>query len=353
MVGRRIAASAIALLVPIVAACSETRLVHEATPGATSETGSQPCVVAVSDLLVPGCGAWFGASTPSADGQYDYTRGLAEYERAAGAEPDILHFYQRGGMPFPTAEQRALAERPGHQRSILYFNWKPAPEMTWRRIADGAADASIDAVAGGLAAYRHRMFLTIHHEPENDVVDLPGSGMTPADYVAMYRHVAIRLRDLGVDNVVFVMGYMGFERWASIVDALYPGDDVVDWIAYDPYGFRSHDTFAAMINDAGDGGWPGFYRWAIAKSPGTPIMLGEWGFDLPRQPGAADVISGAADALRREFPMIKAIVYWNDRNSDVDSRLGQGGAAADRFVRAYRELASDPYFDRTPTELAP
>jgi len=315
-----------------------------------SEQAGAPC--GVSDLLVPDCGAWFGASTPSFDGRYDYTRGLEEYERIVGVQPAVLHFYQRGSDPFPTPEHRALANRPGRPPSILYFNWKPAPDLTWRQIADGEADRAISSVARRLGEHPDRMFLTIQHEPENDVIDEPGSGMTPADYVAMYRHVVARLRELDVDNVVFVMGYMGFERWATMVDALYPGDDVVDWIAYDPYGFESVDTFEKLLNEPNGDGWPGFYQWAIAKSPGTPIMLAEWGFDTARNPSAAGALSDATQTLARQFPDIKALVYWNDRGERVDPRLGQGGELADQFDEAFARLASDPYFDQTPTDPA-
>jgi hypothetical protein len=358
MAGGRSRAATIALLATMASACASAQLTHDATETTAAETDAAlaqpdkiPCEV--SRLLVPSCGAWFGASTPSHDGTYDYRRGLEEYEQLVGVEPDILHFYQRGSEPFPTVEHKALAERPGHARSILYINWKPAPELTWRQIADGAAEASIASVASGLIDYPHQLFLTIQHEPEDDVIDEAGSGMTPADYVAMYRHVVAGLRTLGVDNVVFVMGYMGFERWSSMVDRLYPGDDVVDWIAYDPYGFASHDTFPEVLNDPGDDGWPGFYFWATEKSPGTPIMLAEWGFDLRRRTRAPEMLGEVTASLQREFPMIKALVYWNDRGERVDARLGQEGDIASRFAQAYAELAMDPYFNETPIELAP
>lgn len=333
-----------------MSACTRAGDVPGAAAAASEADPSPACPV--SELLVPGCGAWFGAATPSADGQFDNRRGLQEYEAITDHEPDILHFYRRGANPFPTVEHRELAERPGRQRSILYFNWKPAPDLTWRQIADGEADSGIASVAAGLADYPSRMFLTIQHEPEDDVIDQPGSGMTPADYVAMYRHVVTRLGELGVDNVVYVMGYMGYERWAPIVEALYPGDDVVDWIAYDPYGFRSVETFAELLNSPNDSGWPGFYRWATTKAPGTPIMLGEWGFDLQRHPSAAEILGDATRTLREEFPMIKALVYWNDQGERIDARLGQGGELMDRFDEAFRTLAGDPYFQRTPTDRA-
>jgi len=337
---------------------------------ATSCTGSDPLATAVppststplpqlevgcgvSELLIPDCGIWFGASTPSYDGTFDYERGLEEYEAVAANEPDILHFYQRGGEPFPTERQRSLSERPGRQRSLLLISWKPDPASTWREIADGRADAAVDSVAAGIRSYPGRLFLTVHHEPENDVIDLPGSGMTTVDYVDMYRHVVGRLRASGVDNAVYVMNYMGFERWAPYVDELYPGDDVVDWIAYDPYGFVHHESFGDVINDPDERGWVGFYEWATKRAPGTPIMLAEWGIDPDLMSNASELIADAPRTLEDDFPMIKAAVYWNDEGARVDARLRDGASLAPDYATAYRLVAADPYFNATSTEDAP
>lgn len=312
---------------------------------------TEPAVCEVTDLLVPTCGAWFGVSSPSSDGAFDYTRGFAEYATVVAEPPDILRFYQRDDEVFPDAEHRALAERDGEPRSLLHFSWKPSTTLTWREIADGGAEASIDAVAASLSAYPHRMFLTIHHEPENDIGD-DGSGMTAADYVDMYRHVVSGLRERGVDNVVYVMSYIGFERWVDVVDDLYPGDDVVDWIAWDPYAVGEIDSFADLVNSPSDG-WPGFYEWATAKAPGTPLMLAEWGFNLPRQTWATEVLDDAPEVLRTRFPALKALVYWNDLGDRFDSRLTTDGDDRSEFSSTFAELATDPYFNRVSTDDAP
>lgn len=336
----------------LAAACTERRALE---PDETPPTTPPPAECVVSEILVPQCGAWLGASTPSLDGSFDYTKGLKEYEAVSGNEPDILHFYQRGADPFPTRKQLALSERPNAQRAILSYSWKPAPELTWREIADGEADAVIASVAFSLVNYPHRFFLAIHHEPENDVDPDPGSGMTPADYVDMYRHVVAMFRDLGVDNAVFVMTYMGFERWATIVDDLYPGDDVVDWIAYDPYGRIEHESFEDLIDGAdGSTNWPGFYSWATAKSPGKPIMLAEWGYDTTQHIDAADKLENAPAILRQQFPAIKALVYWNDRGPRVDARLlDRGDTESEDYLREYGVFAQHSYFNATPTENVP
>ena len=319
-------------------------------PSATAPT--EPSVCGVSALLVPDCGAWFGVSSPSSDGTYDYTVGLAEYASVVAEPPDILRFYERGAERFPDAEHRALAEPPGRPRSILHFSWKPAPALTWREIADGGADANIDLIASSLAAYPHRMFFTVHHEPENDVIDTPGSGMTTQDYVDMYRHVVEGLRGRGVDNLVYVMSYIGFERWVDVVDELYPGDDVVDWIAWDPYAVDEIGSFSDLVNSP-SGDWPGFYDWAIGKAPGTPLMLAEWGFNLPRQPWASDVLTDAPEQLSERFPAIKALVYWNDRGERFDSRLRAAEADRSDYADAFAALAADPFFNRVGTDEAP
>jgi beta-mannanase len=305
----------------------------------------------VSALLVPSCGAWFGASTASLDGTFNYTTGMTEYENVAQDTPDIIHFYKRNATTFPTAAEIAQSERPGKQRSLLFYNWKPASGLTWKQIADGGADAAIVTVANGLKQYHHKLFLTIWHEPENDGL-AAGSGMTPEDYVAMYRHVVLGLRAQGVTNAVFVVNYMGFSNWSTVVDGYYPGNDVVDWIAYDPYGGVNQTDIGKVLNSK-SGTWPGFYSWATAKAPGKPIMLGEWGIDLAKQPAAASIIDGATAIIQSQFPMLKAFVYWNDDANNFKVRLDQAGALGTAYGQAYQRMADQAYFAATQTALAP
>ena len=122
----------------------------------------------MSALLVPSCGAWLGASTPSNDGRsttpsgWPSTRPWPERARhpctSTSATP----------TPFPTADEIALSERPGKQRSLLFYNWKPSTTLTWRRGRRRGADDTIAAVAASISRYPHRLFLAIYHEPEND-----------------------------------------------------------------------------------------------------------------------------------------------------------------------------------------
>ena len=308
----------------------------------------------VTAKLVPTCGVWFGASTPNKSGGFDYTKGLAEYEAVAQNTPDILHFYKNGSQRFPTAAEKAMAHRPGKQRSLLLYNWKPSGKYTWRQVANGAADAEIRTIATSITSYDHTIFLNIYHEPEDQVRTASSSGMTASDYAAMYRHVVTTLRSLDVDNAVFVWNVMGYYGWRQYLDALYPGNAYVDWVCYDPYAKRNiHQNLSDIVNrNRPDIDWPGFYRWATAKAPGKPLMLCEWGVDTISNSDPAGILSGDAATMLAQYPMLKALVYWNDID-DVNARIDQTSQKGRAMGEAYRKLARQPIFNAMTPNRAP
>ncbi|MFD1114734.1 glycoside hydrolase family 26 protein [Sphaerisporangium aureirubrum] len=300
---------------------------------------------AATAKLIPSCGAWWGVA-PDVFGGRPPAEALATAEERMGRKADIVHVYHRGGEPFPTPAERRLA-----RTRLLLINWKPSLRRTWAEIATGAIDRRIDRLAADINRdLPRRFFLTIHHEPENDVRPRPGSGMTADDYAAMYRHVVQRLRYRGVKNAVTVMTYMGAPNWATKpwFERLYPGDDVVDWIGLDPYADRRVDDFAALVDKIrpDHAPWPGFYRWTQTRFPGKPIMIAEWGaFDRPEDPAFKATFYNSVRRQIRGYPQIKALVYFDSPNAPRgDTRFDTTPPTA----HAFTELARAPYFSSTP-----
>ncbi|MEV7908511.1 glycoside hydrolase family 26 protein, partial [Streptomyces anulatus] len=251
----------------------------------------------------------------------------------------------RGSELFPTPQERGIARDPAGRR-LLLVNWKPSLDHTWAEIAGGALDRRIDRLAAHIAAsFPERFFLTVHHEPENDVRESPGSGMTAEDYAAMFRHVVLRLRRGGARNAVTVMTYMGAPNWAAApwFDRLYPGDDVVDWVAMDPYADDRVQTFGGLVDKtrAEFARWPGCYRWMRSRFPEKPVMVAEWGvFERPGNPGFKEAFFAAVRREMRDYPQIKALVYFDSpRAPRGDTRFDTtpGG------LKAFADLARDPY----------
>ena len=112
-----------------------------------------------------------------------------------------------------------LAKRPA---TIALVNWKPSHRWAMADGADATVNAQIDAMANSIKALgTTKIMLTIYHEPESNIcvrrlpelsdhVTQRAPQGRPTDYVNMWHNVRDRFDALGVDNVVWVMNYMGY-----------------------------------------------------------------------------------------------------------------------------------------------
>jgi hypothetical protein len=187
----------------------------------------------VSDKLVPREGAWWGSYPGQAAGNVEAR------EAVYGRQVDVLHRYHDWDDAWPTAEEQAYAA----QGRLLFEGWENrifgGATVCWADIAAGGHDAAIDAQAQRLAAFGSRLFVGFMHEPEDNIGTCqPGAVNDPVadmgsveEFKAAYRHIVERVRPVA-PNVVWVLGLMGGNPDLSWT--FYPGDDVVDWVAWDP-----------------------------------------------------------------------------------------------------------------------
>lgn len=311
---------------------------------------------ALSAKLVPTCGVLQGAYVEARSGE-SYAQAYSRFETQIGTHQSILHYYHQGSDLFPTPWEISLANSDGGRR--LLINWKPEAGHTWSQVAAGAADAYIDREAAYLRTdYRDPFYLIIHHEPENEVVNTAGSGYTAANYAQMYRHVEDRLKADGVTNAVFVMNYMGTQTYVtrSWFDDLWPGDRYVDWVAYDPYVTSALNGqtggFDWLMNAHWGDSFPGMYAWLVAKHPGMPIMLAEWGIgEKAGDPNFKANLFGEVAAKLKNYPALKGMSYFDKLYADVAGDVRVDTSAAP--LASYRRMAADPAFHSTLTLAAP
>jgi hypothetical protein len=298
--------------------------------------------------LVPRCGVLWGAYA-QAVGNQQALDAFRHLQRVTGSRFSIVHYYHQGTELFPSPWEIQLSQ---HHRHLL-INWKPEAGHTWAEVAKGAADGYLDSEASYLLQnYRKRFFLVIHHEPENEVINTPGSGMTAADYRAMFRHVESRLRADGVDNAVYVMNYMGAQTYAERAwyDQLWPGRRFVDWIAFDPYDAPGLDPqsggFKKMVNRHwGAGVWRGSYRWAHQHFPSKPVMLAEWGAaEKAGSPGWKSAFFTSVVPDLRAMPRLKLLAYFSSPTPTVGGDVRPNTSAGS--TTAWRRLAGRPIFHR-------
>jgi Glycosyl hydrolase family 26 len=320
------------------------------TPAPTTPAPTTPQECTVDAKLVPTCNILWGAA---AGGFSDTPRdqALLEWEAKSGRTASVYHTYHRGDELFPTKAEIAMASDPAKPR-VLFVNWKVDYGTKWSNVAAGEQDARIDRLAAYIKAnYTAKFFMTMHHEPENDVDNTPGSGRTAKDFAAMFRHTVQRLRAQGVDNAVFVVAYMGIEKFynESWWTELYPGDDVVDWIGLDAYvasqpGGYHYGGLSELVNRTTDPAkFPGFYNWSQTFHANKPLMLSEWGVhEYAADPTQkAQTLSKVLTELDK-FPAIKGMLWFDtakDQNG-ADIRIDSSPLALTEF----QKIAADKRF---------
>lgn len=293
-----------------------------------------------SDLAVLACGAWLGTSDRRTD-QLD----LTVQEELLGRQFDMVRLYVVGpDATFFDSRHRELADS-GHQ---LVYSWKVStdndPAPVWRRVASGEFDEELVRAANEIVASGHSVLFSLHHEPEDNSLETGGAYGTNADYAAMLRHAHEVMEPVAGDQIIWFINYMGhsfgdFDQ----VEAMYPGDDVIDWISWNPYNwFGCH----------GDAPWKSFaeqaqpfYRWATRAHPEKPLMIGETATN--ERPGDSSAkatwVDEMASSLKSDFPAVRAVLWFHQSTDSgfCERRWDSSPASVDAFAR----LASDDYFN--------
>lgn len=318
-----------------------------ATPAPAGSAVPPDCTVTAT--LVNPCRPWLGVVANSYPGSGSVRAQYEGHEARIGKQVDVVHTYKDVGKVTLTADERYFANRG----TILYVNWKPA--RYWAQATGGNAtvNGQIDTLARELKGLgNRRVMLSIHGEPErvtskgtSACPGLKGDTGSPAEYRAMWANVQARFDALGVTNVVWVMNYLGYVGWDCLFPELWPGNDRVDWITWDPYlqtGMR-WDTEIGY-----------FYRALEAKADAThdytskPWGLAEYGsWRGAPQSDAYRMYDDARAALESgRFPRLKMYEIFDAVTSAGDSRVGYDGRGLPDPVeqQRYNAFAHSPAF---------
>jgi hypothetical protein len=208
----------------------------------------------ISTELVNSCRPWVGGVASNYPQVSSDIESQIEYqEQRQGRQDDIVHTYHAVGSNSLSAADIYFATRAN---TMLYTNWKPTPN--WGDIAN--QNAGIDSMAASVKSLGStKIFMTIWHEPENDVspggdpnclnVNYKGSAGTVAQYKAMWAYVENRFAADGVTNVVWAMDYMNYPPWNCLIPDLYPGDQYVNWITFNAYDSGTTESFDDNISN--------------------------------------------------------------------------------------------------------
>jgi hypothetical protein len=333
----------------------------------------------VSAILVNSCRPWLGATagwyTTSGASLGNWKSEILAHESRIGRQVDITHNYSGPGDTLST-DNKYFVNRAN---TYLMLNWKPVNSAAGTDWADATgcgsaicnsvdtnsikvmADSIRDDIGG------KKIFLTLWAEPDDDISPggspgcvaansaTTGAMGTTADYVNMWHHVRSVFNSEGVNNVVWVMNWMGYAGHDCDINDLYPGNSYVDWIVWDPY-----EGSTKTLDQTGVGLFYGF----LTSNTNTtraytskPWGLNEWGAEVVgNKTGTYQVYGYMKSALdNNTYPNLKMFNVWDSHvaNSNKNWQIGFAqlntstppSLSADPAEQtAYNAFANDPRF---------
>jgi len=252
--------------------------------------------------------------------------------------------------------------------SLEPWNWSaPAnqqPTFAPRVIAGGGQDAHITSWFQEAQQYAHKAQIIVRFAPEmNDTARSwsPGIGTvgyseaTPAEYIAMWRHVAA-IRDAVAPDVLLMWNPLNYGAGSYQFESFYPGDAYVDVLGLDGFNWSDQragspgwqDSTAVFgFDDPTNGPVPriktlaGSKPWGIAETASAPDVpayfqsggkyytsYGSWVFDWPNNPPyestASDWITQEGWTrmlIRRAYNSGASFVDLFHTNKETDWRL--------------------------------
>jgi hypothetical protein len=280
---------------------------------------------------VPTTGAYLGLwhKDDPADPPAVQQARFREAEARAGRPMDIAHFFYDFDRPFPTDNDRWAVET-GH---TLLLSWNGRDTAG---VAAGRYDEMIRTRARGVKALGVPVFLRWLWEMDGQgKADRAG---TPASFIAAWRHLRAVFAAEGADAVAWVWCPNAAAFDTGIAAAWYPGDDAVDWLCADGYNFGTRPLPWVSFEHL----YRHFVAWGSRR--GKPLMVGEVG-TVERRPGEKGAwLAAIAGTLKRSFPAIRAVVYFDEDRDGWDWRVQSSPSA----VAGFRTFATDAWMRPSP-----
>ncbi len=291
-------------------------------------------------------------------------------QELTGRQAKVYMNFQGWTEPWSQFSTR-LADNALKHGGVFMVVWMPTgkrpegqadPDWTCAGIVAGKHDAYIRQYAADVAkwgaAANKPVMLRLAHEmnggwyPWGVAFKQPGqrhNGNTPADYVAMWRHVWTIFKEAGAKNVYWVWSpnilYINAnntrEQAEADYAALYPGDEYVDWIGLDGYndGVKSKWKSFPDLYDAS-------YQ-AITKISNKPLMIAEFGSSEKGAPAgtskAAWITQTYMKDIPERYPRILLVNWFSrdkTRQGETDWRFNSSPAA----LEAYKAAVNSPLY---------
>ena len=299
-------------------------------------------------------GAWIGSQLTGEEAPWDM-RATHRFERVAGRGLSLLEFsapFAECGRrhcdfySFPTAEMEKI-RRHG---AIPLFSWNSGASggnpanFQLSDLRAGRYDGHIRAFAREAKAWGRPFFLRFDWEMNGDWFPwgAGANGNRAGEFKLAWRHVHRIFDRVGARNASWV--WCPYARDEPLAP-FYPGGRYVDWTCLDGYNWGPGSSEPAPWRAFRQIFAPAYRRIAGHVAPRKPMLLGEV---ASTGDGAAKAawIRGMFAALRRGFPKVHGLVWFDKVDKENDWPLEGSSAASAAFAQGLRRGYEENVFSR-------
>jgi len=286
-----------------------------------------------------GIGAFLHDGLPSAES-------ITSYENLISRNVASVMWFLDFVQPFPTSACDAVHDH----NSIPMITWEP-----WRwgfpadtsysldHIISGDCDSYITTFANAAKSWGKPLFLRFAHEMNGNWYPWTGysNGSNEAaaeKYKTAWKRIYSTFESVGANNVTWVWCPMNYgyttEAWNNH-EKYYPGDNYVDWVAFD--GYANSDK--ASETATSDAVYIGIYATLISTIfSNKPIMIGETARGTVDATNKPLWITDAFYKIKNNYPKIKLYVWFN-MNKESGWRVDTSPDSLNAFKAAMTDEA--------------
>ena len=206
--------------------------------------------------------------------------GMAEFGSATGVTPKVALYYSTWNSGFNTT----FAQAARSHGAYVFVELEPFG-VSLASIAAGRSDNYLRTYASTIREFGHPVILSFAHEMNGNWYSWGDGHVTPAEFIAAWRHVVQVFRAEGASNVTWVWTVNN----TIVKDSLrpwWPGAKWVDWVGVDGYYVFHSDSFDSVF---------GTTIAQIRAFSHAPVMIAETavGVTTNRETQIANLFDGA------------------------------------------------------------
>jgi mannan endo-1,4-beta-mannosidase len=247
-----------------------------------------------------------------------HTALIAPTEKATGITANVVSLYYSIGQAVDMNTIESLCAR--HMLPILEFDSDTIPVS---QITAGAADPYLKNLAQQIAIMHEPVGVDFDHEFNGKWYRWGYRYVTPAQFVAAWRHIVTIFRQNGAGNAIWLWNpnvTMEPPSTTGDLQPWYPGNAYVNWVGLDGYYFGAGQTYASIFNHT---------IGQVRALTNDPIIIMETG---------ASPVSGRVRAITNLFndaaktPGLLGLIYFDyDKGAGHDWYINNDPAALAAF----------------------